>query len=61
VHSRADFIVPFAQSEAYVAAGKAAGGRARLVETSGDHFTLIDPSSADWAKVVDALPHLQSG
>jgi acetyl esterase/lipase len=61
VHSRADFIVPFTQSEAYVAAAKAAGGRARLVETSGDHFTLIDPSSADWAKVVDALPHLQSG
>lgn len=60
VHSRADDIVPLAQSEAYVAAAKAAGANARLVETSGDHFTLIDPSTQDWKTVVDALPGLLS-
>jgi acetyl esterase/lipase len=61
VHSRADDRVPFEQSERYVAAARAAGGRAELVETYGDHFTLIDPGSADWAVVVGALPHLLAG
>ena len=60
VHSRADDSVPFAQSSAYVTAARYAGGRARLVETHGDHFTVIDPASADWAAVVDALPALFS-
>ena len=58
VHSRADDSVPFSQSSAYVTAAQYAGGRARLVETHGDHFTVIEPSSADWAVVVDALPAL---
>lgn len=58
VHSHADEIVPFDQSERYVAAATGAGARARLVETQGDHFTLIDPASPDWAAVVDALPDL---
>lgn len=61
VHSRADSNVPYSQSETYVAAATAAGARARLVETHGDHFTLIDPSSPDWAVVVDALPGLAGG
>lgn len=58
VHSRADSNVPFAQSQAYVAAARHAGGTATLHEVGGDHFTLIDARSADWKVVVDALPGL---
>ena len=61
LHSRADEIVPFAQSDAYVRAASAAGGAARLLETAGDHFTLIDPTSAAWATARSALPVLLSG
>jgi acetyl esterase/lipase len=56
VHSRADESVPIAQSEAYVAAARAAGGAAELVEFDGDHMAHIDPTSTAWAAVVDALP-----
>ena len=52
LHSRADQRVPYSYSERYVAAALAAGGRARLVETFGDHFTLIDPATLDWAVAV---------
>jgi acetyl esterase/lipase len=58
LHSRADDAVPFAYSTSYVAAAARAGGRARLHETGGDHFTLIDPHSADWRVAADALPGL---
>jgi acetyl esterase/lipase len=58
LHSRADQRVPYSYSERYVAAAAAAGGRATLVETSGDHFTLIDPASPDWAAAVTALINL---
>jgi hypothetical protein len=58
VHSRADDEVPFSYSERYVAADVAAGGNARLVETGGDHYTLIDPADRDWLAVVAALPGL---
>lgn len=58
VHSRRDPIVPIAQSNAYVAAATKSGATATLHETSGDHFTLIDPTSADWQIVLDALPGL---
>jgi acetyl esterase/lipase len=61
VHSRADRIVPFAQSTAYVAAARRAGGTATLHETTGDHFTLIDPATPDWHIVVAALPGLLAG
>jgi acetyl esterase/lipase len=57
-HSRADDEVPFAQSVRYVEAARAAGATARLLETPGDHYTLIDPASADWALVLDALADL---
>ena len=56
LHSRADENVPYSYSERYVAAATAAGGTARLTELSGDHFTLIDPASPDWAAVLAALP-----
>jgi acetyl esterase/lipase len=58
LHSRADEDVPFAQSAAYVTAATRAGGIATLRETAGDHYSLIDPTSADWAVAVDALPGL---
>jgi acetyl esterase/lipase len=60
LHSRRDQRVPYSYSERYVAAAKAAGGRASLVETFGDHFSLIDPASADWATALGALPELLS-
>jgi acetyl esterase/lipase len=55
VHARADDTVPFAQSQAYVAAATAAGARAELREAAGDHYTLIDPTTPDWQLVVDSL------
>ena len=58
VHSKADQNVPYSQSVAYVAAAQAAGAKATLHQVTGDHFTLIDPTSSDWAVVVDALPGL---
>jgi fermentation-respiration switch protein FrsA (DUF1100 family) len=58
VHGRADDVVPLAQSTAYVDTAHRTGSRATLVEVDGDHFTLIDPSSAAWQVVVDALPRL---
>jgi acetyl esterase/lipase len=58
VHSRADQNVPFAQSVSYVAAARTAGAVATLTEVEGDHFTLIDPASAAWRTVVQALPGL---
>ena len=57
LHSRRDQRVPFSYSERYVAA---AGGSATLVETFGDHFSLIDPASGDWAAALGALPSLLS-
>jgi hypothetical protein len=58
LHSQADDAVPFAYSERYVAAATQAGGKARLDETDGDHFTLIDSHSADWRAAANALPGL---
>ena len=61
LHARADRNVPFAQSSAYVDAATATGGTAALCETDGDHFTVIDASSAAWAAARDALPALLAG
>lgn len=61
VHSRADEAVPFDQSEAYVGAAGATGGRARLQEVDGDHMAVIDPTTAAWRAVRDALPALLAG
>jgi len=60
LHSRRDQRVPYSYSERYVAAATAAGGRASLVKTFGDHFSLIDPASADWAIALGVLPELLS-
>ncbi|WP_244930288.1 prolyl oligopeptidase family serine peptidase [Nocardioides sp. W7] len=56
VHGRDDDTVPISQSEAYVTA---AGGSAELVAVDGDHFAVIDPDSAAWARtlaILDDLP-----
>jgi fructoselysine-6-P-deglycase FrlB-like protein len=58
LHSRADDEVPFTYSERYVEAATAAGANARLIETDGDHYTLIDPASEDWTTAVAVLPPL---
>jgi acetyl esterase/lipase len=60
LHSRRDQRVPYSYSVRYAAASAAAGGRASLVETFGDHFSLIDPASRDWATALGALPGLLS-
>ncbi len=59
VHGRDDDIVPIGQSEAYVAAARAAGARAELVAVDGDHFTVIDPESDAWARTLEILGDLQ--
>ncbi|MGI8867550.1 MAG: alpha/beta hydrolase family protein, partial [Mycobacteriales bacterium] len=58
VHSRADTVVPFAQSAHFVTAAVAAGDDAALLEVHGDHMSLIDPGSKAWSVVLDALPKL---
>jgi acetyl esterase/lipase len=58
VHAQADDRVPFAQSVTYVAAARAAGQDARLLEVNGDHFSLADTSSPTWPTVIKALEDL---
>jgi acetyl esterase/lipase len=55
VHSRSDDSVPFAQSEAYVAAARQAGGDAELVEFDGDHMAHVEPGSRAWQAVIGSL------
>lgn len=55
VHGTGDGIVPISQSEAYVAAATAAGATAELVPVDGDHFVVIDPGSAAWARTLEIL------
>jgi hypothetical protein len=52
--------VPYSYSVRYVAASAATGGRTSLVETFGDHFSLIDPGSRDWTTALGALRGLLS-
>jgi acetyl esterase/lipase len=58
LHSRNDDEVPFSYSQRYVAAAVNAGGTAALIETTGDHYTLIDPATNDWRAAANALPDL---
>lgn len=53
VHGRSDAIVPLSQSEAFVEAAEAAGDDAELTVVDGDHFVVIDPTSAAWTVVLD--------
>ena len=58
VHARADDRVPFAQSVTYVAAARAAGQDARLLEVDGGHFSVADTSAPTWPVVINALEEL---
>lgn len=60
VHARDDDSVPFTQSADYVAAARAVGGRAELVEVTGGHFAVIDPASSAWRRVVAVLEEIAS-
>jgi acetyl esterase/lipase len=56
VHGTADASVPFAISERYAAATRAAGDACELVALDGvDHFALIDPGSAAWEQTLRRL------
>jgi pimeloyl-ACP methyl ester carboxylesterase len=58
VHGTDDSTVPISQSRAYVAAARAAGDDAELVQVPGDHFSLIDPGTAAWRRTVEVLAGL---
>ena len=55
VHAAADDTVPISQSHDYVAAARAAGAEASLVEVPGDHYSVIDPASEAWRRTVVIL------
>ena len=52
VHGDGDVDVPLGQSEAFVAAARAAGDEAVLAVVDGDHFVVIDPASDAWSIVL---------
>jgi pimeloyl-ACP methyl ester carboxylesterase len=59
VHGTLDDRVPVGIARDYVAATRAAGGRARLVELPAvEHFGVIDPRSPAWPAVLSALDEL---
>jgi acetyl esterase/lipase len=60
VHAKGDDRVPFAQSVSYVAAARAAGQDAQLLEVDGDHLSVVDTSASAWPVVIDALEELMS-
>ena len=56
IHGTADGIVPLSQSREYVQARAGDPGGVRLLELPGaDHFDVIDPRSAAWPAVLDAI------
>jgi acetyl esterase/lipase len=56
VHGESDPLVPAAQSRAYAARAAAAGGEVAMTVLPGvGHFELIDPRSAAWPVVLDAV------
>lgn len=62
VHGRADPDVPFAMSERYLARCQASGDAAELVDLGDSgHFELVDPRTAQWARVRQVLLAAQQG
>lgn len=62
VHGAEDEIVPVGMSERYVAHAQRSGGRARLLKLDGaDHFDVIDPESAAWPTISEAIVTLLRG
>jgi hypothetical protein len=58
VHARPDDRVPFGISARYVAAARAAGDDAALVEVSGGHQTVVDPGHPTWPVVLGQITAL---
>jgi acetyl esterase/lipase len=58
VHGVDDDVVPVSQSRAYVAAARAAGATAEVVEVTGDHFVVIDPAHDAWTRTLGILDGL---
>jgi len=56
IHGTDDWLLPFAASERYVAAARAAGDDVRLVPIRGmGHLAVADPSSAVWPSLLAAV------
>lgn len=55
VHGTEDDIVPPSQSEEFVARTVEGGGVAKFVPVDGDHFIVIDVTSASWATTLEIL------
>lgn len=55
LHAPDDESVPISQSRDYVRAATGAGATADLVEVTGGHFELIDPSTQAWRAIVEIL------
>jgi acetyl esterase/lipase len=60
VHARSDDRVPFAQSVSYVAAARAVGEDAQLLEVEGDHISVVDTSASSWPVIIGALEELMT-
>lgn len=59
VHGSKDDVVPVEMSRSYVAAARAAGDNARLIELpAAGHFELIDPRAREWASVEGAIKEM---
>ena len=61
VHGTQDSNVPYRQSEAFVAAARAAGDRSELRPFDGDHFAPITVGTPAWALCTDAIAGLLAG
>jgi pimeloyl-ACP methyl ester carboxylesterase len=56
IHGTDDWLLPFAASERYVAAARAAGDDVTLVPIPGmGHLAVADPSSAVWPHLLAAV------
>ncbi len=61
IHGTGDANVPLEVSQTYAAAARTANDQVRLIKLPGvDHFDLINPRSAAWAKTIEALQGLLS-
>lgn len=56
LHGLDDTVVPRDQSTSYVAAAARVGADVTFADVPGDHSTIIDPTSDDWAAVTALLP-----
>jgi acetyl esterase/lipase len=62
VHGTVDDSVPFALSEGYLEAARAAGDGATLLSLPGTgHFEVVDPLSAVWPAILAAIEGLVAG